>query len=643
MSDLSGEIIDGRYELLHQIASGGMATIYAAMDTRLDRKVAVKIMHAHLANDEAFVDRFIREAKAAAALSHPNIVAVQDQGWNQSGVPAVFLVMELIDGHTLRDYLFEQGSFSPAEVIRYLIPVLSALAAAHKIGIVHRDIKPENILISQSGRIKVADFGLARGELIGNTMTAESSVILGSVSYLSPEQVQRGIADARSDVYSVGIVAFELLTGEKPFAGDSPIQIAYKHVNERVPAPSTLKPGIPASLDALVQRATSTNPDDRPRDADQFLNELREVQALLDPKQRQLSLELDLPPIPVRNNSRRTPRVSSSKSPEPSGRVSTMVSNKDKKVPPEKTSERARTEKHHASARIKRNRWIALGISVLIGVGGWYAFLGPGTRVVVPSVAGLTVDQAKTALSSLGLKSAVTDQVFSEDISKGKIISSKPAGGGRMNAGETVSLFVSKGPERYLVPDMQGLTIEAAAALIDKNSLALGTITEAFSLKIPQGFIINSSPIAGTSVARNTTINLNVSKGIEQLPLASYVGKGGEQALNELTDAGFDVSSTYVYSESVPIGIVISQTPDGGGSAPKGAKIALTVSKGSESVFIPNVYSLTQAKATAILQDLDLHVIVKKIGTRAIKVVIDISPTVSSKVLRGSKVTITVG
>lgn len=620
-----------------------MATIYSAMDTRLDRKVAVKIMHAHLANDEAFVERFIREAKAAAALSHPNIVAVQDQGWNQSGVPAVFLVMEFIDGHTLRDYLFEQGSLPPSEVIRYLIPVLSALAAAHKIGIVHRDIKPENILISQSGRVKVADFGLARGESIGQTMVSESSVILGSVSYLSPEQVQRGIADARSDVYSVGIVAFELLTGEKPFAGESAIQIAYKHVNDKVPLPSTLKAGIPASLDALVQRATSTNPDDRPRDAGQFLDELREVQAQLDPKRTQLSLELDLPPMPLRDKSPRTPRVSLPENPAPSERVSAMASSKDGKAPREKTSERAPTKKRRTSARVRRNRWIALGISVLIGIGGWYALLGPGTRVVVPSLAGLSVDQANTDLSALGLQSKVADQVFSEDVLKGIVISSQPAGGGRVNEGGTVSLTVSKGPERYLVPDMQGLAIDAATALISKNSLAIGTITETFNLKIPPGFIVASSPIAGTSVARNTTINLTLSKGIEQLPLASYAGKGGEQALNELTDAGFNVTSRYAYSESVPIGIVISQTPAGGGEAPRGTKIALVVSKGSQSVFIPNIYSLTQAKATAILQDLDLLVTVKKIGTRDVKIVIDILPMVGSKVMRGSTVTITVG
>ena len=265
MSDLSGELIDGRYQLTRQVANGGMASVYEAIDTRLDRKVAVKIMHPHLAQDEAFVNRFIREAKAAAALSHPNIVAVQDQGWNQNGVPAVFIVMELIEGHTLREYLNERGRFEIKDAINYLTPILSALAAAHDLGIVHRDMKPENIWISKECRVKIADFGLARGELIGSTMTAESSVILGSVSYLSPEQVQRGVADSRSDVYAVGIVAFEMLTGEKPFLGESPIQIAYMHVNQEIPSLRSKRKEIPEALDALILKATDRDPDKRPR------------------------------------------------------------------------------------------------------------------------------------------------------------------------------------------------------------------------------------------------------------------------------------------------------------------------------------------------------------------------------------------
>ena len=642
MSDLSGELIDGRYELLHQIASGGMATIYVALDTRLDRKVAVKIMHPHLASDEKFVNRFIREAKAAAALSHPNIVSVQDQGWNQSGIPAVFLVMELVEGHTLRDYLFEHGSLSPAEAVHYLIPVLSALEAAHKIGIVHRDIKPENILISSSGRVKVADFGLAHGDLIGHTLTVESSVILGSVSYLSPEQVQRGVADSRSDVYSVGIVAFELLTGEKPFSGDSPINIAYMHVNDHVPAPSTLVAGIPESLNALVLRATHTNPDDRPRDAGEFLEHMRAIQVELDPRRSQLSLELDLPPIAFREKSRKTKRVSPPHKSISSGTVLAMKS--ENKNARGKSTQTALEKKRKASSRVRRNRWVA-GLSALFVVAGiWYAFAGHGNKVLVQSVVGQTLAQANSVLGPLGLHAKVAEQVFSEIVKQGKIISSDPSGGGRIAAGGTVSLIVSKGPERFSVPVLRGLTQAEAASLFQKNSLTLGSLAETFNPSVAQGLIISSTPKAGTSVRRDSIINLVISKGPELLVLNSYVGKSGDQALTELTNAGFVVSTTYTYSDSVAIGAVISQTPDaGGGTAAKGTKVALIVSQGSESVFVPNVYSFTQARATVMLQDLDLVVSVKKIGTKAVKIVTNISPKVGTQVKRGSTVIITVG
>jgi len=632
VADLSGELIDGRYELLRQIATGGMATIYEGLDTRLDRKVAVKIMHSHLANDEEFVNRFIREAKAAAALTHPNIVAVQDQGWNQSGVPAVFLVMELIEGHTLRDYLFERGKLSQEETLRYLIPVLSALAAAHKVGIVHRDIKPENILISSSGFVKIADFGLATGDLIGRTLTTESSVILGSVSYLPPEQVQRGVTDSRSDVYSVGIVAYELLTGEKPFEGQTPIEIAYKHVNEKVPTPSMVVKGINPLVDALVARATSLNPDDRPRDAGQFLDEMRDVLAVLDPKRTQMSLELDLPVMPVRDKSRKGSRVSTGKTPPISGTVLTMPAAK----------ESVRAKKKRASARVQRNRWVALLIVIALCAGGWYLLVGPGVRIVVPSVAGMSVAEANQALEPLGLKSVVGEEVFSEDIPKGKIISSKPGGGGKVKAAGTVSFTLSKGPERYLVPDVHGITPDAATALIMKSPLKIGNVTTSFSSDVPDGIVISTTPAVGTSVTRDSTIDILVSKGIELVVMSSYVGKSGEQALNELTDAGFDVTSDFAFSDTIATGAVISQTPDVA-TAGKGTKVVLVVSKGSESVFIPNIYSLTQSKATSALQDLDLKVMVKKIGKAKIKSVTNISPKVGTKVKRGSTVTITVG
>lgn len=642
MSDLTGELIDDRYQLTALLATGGMATIYSAIDTRLDRKVAVKIMHPHLAQDEDFVGRFIREAKAAASLSHPNIVAVQDQGWNQSGVPAVFIVMELVEGHTLRDYIYERGKLSIDDALAFIDPVLSALAAAHEIGIIHRDIKPENILISKAGRVKIADFGLARGNMLGTTMTAESSVILGSVSYLSPEQVQRGVADSRSDVYAAAIVLFEMITGEKPFAGDSPIQIAYMHVNEKIPSLSSKISNIPPALDALVSRATSANPDDRPRDAGQFLSELNQVRTEIDPKRKQMSLELDLPIAPireeVRDKSRAAKRAESAKKLEERAIVTPMTESTAN------TKKDRAEERRRVSKRVRRNRIIALTLAVSVGIAGWWVVLGPGSKVIVPSVVGASVDKATSLVSPLGLKIEVSERVYSEEVPEGLVISSNPSGGEKLEPAGTVKITVSKGPERYVVPLLIGLTPEAAVNAIARFPLATGTITEVFNSEVPKGFVISAEPAPGTQVRRDTAINLVVSKGVETLALASFVGKIGEEALTELTDAGFDVSVTYAFDEKVIPGGVISQTP-AAGDVPKGAKIELVVSKGSAFTTIPTlgIIGQTQAKATQILKDLGLVVKVKTLGATKNKKVINVSPKAGTKVKRGSTVTITVG
>ena len=636
MSDLTGELIDGRYQLIRQMATGGMASIYEALDTRLDRKVAVKIMHSHLAQDEKFVERFIREAKAAAALSHPNIVAVQDQGWNQSGTPAIFLVMEMVEGHTLREYLNEQGKLSITDGIKFLLPVLSALAAAHKIGIVHRDIKPENILISKEGRIKIADFGLAKGPLIGGTLTAESSVILGSVSYLSPEQVQRGVADSRSDIYSIGITAFEIFTGKKPFKGDAPIQIAYMHVNNRVPRISTLVTGVPEKLDDLIYQATSANPDERPRDAGAFHDQLSTISLALNPGEKQLSLELDIPIEPMRPKaSRKSLRT---KVKELTAAIPTVSLDAS---PKENTQEIAQRKK--ASRRVRRNRKIALGLAVAVGILGWYLLIGPGSRVVVPSTVGATQSEVNAALTPLGLKSIIVEKQFSEDIAEGLVIQSVPEAGGRIEQGGEVKLIISKGPERYVLPSISGLTPEAATKVLAKFPLSLQPNSEEFSTTVPKGYVIDSNPPAGEKVKRSAMIIIRISKGIEQVALTSYVAKSSDQALNELQAAGFNVTSTYAFSETQLAGEVISQKPAGGATADKGSKIALVISKGSQFAYIPNLYSIEEGKAVQSLKDLELKVVVKKIGKKSVKKVTNISPKVGSKVKRGSTVTITVG
>ena len=632
MSDLTGELIDGRYQLLRQVANGGMASIYEAIDTRLDRKVAVKIMHPHLAQDEAFVSRFIREAKAAAALSHPNIVAVQDQGWNQSGVPAVFLVMELIEGHTLREYLNERGRFDVKDAINYLTPILSALAAAHDLGIVHRDIKPENILISKDGRIKIADFGLARGELIGSTMTAESSVILGSVSYLSPEQVQRGIADSRSDVYAAGIVAYEMFTGEKPFNGDSPIQIAYMHVNDEIPRLRSIRKELPQALDDLIARATAKDPDERPRTAGEFLEELQKIQIEIDPKKIQLDLGLDLPVEPIREKARKKLKE------EPVKEETAQIKESTREI------RKQEEKKKRASKRVRRNRKIALVLAIAIGVGGWWTLIGPGSRVVVPSTVGGTYEEAMSSFTPLGLSAVVVENRYDEEIPKGKIIQSIPEGGGKVDAGGSVKLIISKGPERYTVPSVSGLTPEAAQTAITKYPLVIGNITEVFNSDIPKGFVISSTPASGSSVKPNSKVDLMVSKGIEQVALASYLGKSGEQALNELTAAGFNVEAGYAFSETVPELAVISQNPNGGGTANKGGKVSILISKGPRYTYIPKTIITMEANAgKAILESLGLKVKVVSIGNAKKKVIKKVSPAVNTKVLRGSLVTITVG
>jgi serine/threonine-protein kinase len=636
VSDLTGELIDNRYLLKHVVAAGGMATIYFALDLRLDRPVAVKIMHPHLANDEDFVGRFIREAKAAAALAHPNIVAIQDQGWNEGGVPAVFIVMEYIEGFTLRDVIAEQGALGVNESLRYFAPVLSAMSAAHKSGILHRDIKPENILISKDGRVKVADFGLAKGAQLGSTLTVESSVILGSVSYLSPEQVERGLSDMRSDVYSLGIVLFEMLTGKKPFDGESPIQIAYMHVNENVAAPSTLNPAIPAELDEIVLKATANNPDKRFKDAGEMHEQALAVLTKLDPKRRQMSLELDIP-IP-KGKSPKGKREKRDKF-DIIKNITTQLDLKRGNAMRE-TSGTAKG-KRKVSTRVKRNRAIALLIVLLIIGTSWYRISGPGNKIAIPSLAGMSQTQAATAVAELGLKIGEVQEVFSEDVPKGKVITSDPAGGGRVEVAGEVLLLVSKGKDRIEVPELVGLTVEEAAAALKSKSLKVGRVSEKFSDTFEAGLLINGNPVSGTPVRKDSSVDLIISKGLEQVELTNFQGKTSDQAQSELTSAGLIVNSKYEYSDSIPIGTVISQTPSDVTSVGKGEKIELVISKGPSKIFIPNVYSLSELAATKILEDLGFVVKPKYIAKK--KLVTNISPKPGTSVSPGSTVTITLG
>ncbi len=654
MSDLSGQLIDGRYQLQHLIAAGGMASIYAAFDTRLDRKVAVKIMHPHLANDEEFVNRFIREAKATASLSHPNIVAIQDQGWNEGGAPAIFLVMEFIEGFTLRKLLHEQGALAADVALRYLAPVVSALVAAHKQGIIHRDLKPENILIAKDGRVKIADFGLARGASLGTTMTVESSVVLGSVSYLAPEQVQRGVSDARSDIYSLGIMLFEMVVGKRPFDGDSPIAIAYKHVNERVPAPSTIKAGLPVLLDEIVLKATDPNPDKRYRDAAAMELDIQKLQQELDPARRQLTLELDVAPLiakPTKSAKKKSQseklarpglRFGSVPVTNPITRTSTASAARESEPMREATNSTAEIRRRKLSRRVKRNRFVAAVILVGALGFGWYHFLGAGSGVSIPSVAGLSQAQANSMLQPLGLSADVAATVPSEEIPAGVIISSSPGGGGHVKKGGTVHLTISQGPAQIAVPLLVGLSPADANKAIAAAGLQIGTTTPAYSETVTAGAVIDGVPAAGTQVRKNTQIDLLVSQGPAPAGAQSYIGLSSDQALNELTAAGYKVLSKYGYSDTIPAGSVITQSPPANTPLPKGSNITIVISSGSAKAAVPNVLKQSTNSATANLENAGFVVKVKSSGTRKSKVVFAISPKAGTKLKRGETVTITV-
>ena len=606
MSDLTGVLIDGRYEIHDLLARGGMATVYTALDTRLDRIVAVKVMHSHLAQDEEFVSRFIREAKAAASLTHPNVIAVHDQGWHQGGPPAVFMVMEYVEGPTLRDILRERGKMSVDEALDILEEILAGIGAAHRAGIVHRDIKPENVILADDGRIKVADFGLARELSSGSTLTADAGLVIGTISYLSPEQVERGVADARSDVYASGIILFELLTGKKPFEGESAIQVAYKHVHDDVPLPSTLSGNVPPAVDALVRRATARDADLRPRDANVFL---REVQATREAAPTNPSANLSVnPPVnppanPPESGPTQIPTRGIPVAPTPPQSVSEIAMSEPVAKKPTSAAPQAPRGKGARKRRTRRNRSIAALLAIALGGWLWYVTVGPGASVAAPSLLGLSIDEATQEASTAGLKIDITSRAYDEQIPEDHVISSSPAGGAQVDSGSTLSIVVSKGPERFVVPTLAGLSLTEATNALSELSLKISTLAEEYDSAIPLGYIISSTPAAGQKVKRATTIKVVVSKGVEQMSISSYVNKSGDQALSELTDAGAKVISKNVYSNTIPAGMVVSQNPDGPTNIEKGAKVTITISQGPALIKVPNLAKMTSALATKTLED----------------------------------------
>ncbi|GAA1475895.1 Stk1 family PASTA domain-containing Ser/Thr kinase [Nocardioides aestuarii] len=588
---IEGRLLEGRYRIGPRIARGGMASVHEATDLRLDRTVAVKIMHPGLGDDDDFAQRFVREARAAARLSHPNVVGVFDQGDDDG---TVFLVMELVPGHTLRDTIRKEAPMTPARALAVLEPVLSALAHAHRSGLVHRDIKPENVLIADDGRVKVADFGLAKAVSADTQHTATGGVLIGTVSYLAPELVVDGRSDARADVYAAGVVLHELLTGQKPHEGESPIQVAYKHVHEDVPPPSRLVPGLPDYVDALVARATARDRDQRPADASVLLHQVHRVsQALATGVASDADLAEELRPRPV-------PVAAEDTEPDPfdTGELATLLTPAQAvsrlPVPDDDHHEHTTTigsDPEPARPQPRRSRrgplllLLALLLAVGLGVGAYW--FGWARWTQTPSVLGLKETAATERLGAAGLEASVGTPAYSETVPKGEVLSTDPAAGDRVLDGGTVTVVLSLGKERYQVPKLRGLTEDEAQDAIAARNLEFGEAVGRWSDDVPEGTVLASDPKRGTSLKPGALVDVFVSQGPKPVDVRDWTGKDAERAAAWFAQRGIEVTyGEEQYSDSVPEGGVISQTP-ASGTLYRGQSVELVVSRGPELVEVP--------------------------------------------------------
>ncbi len=630
---LVGTTVDGRYRVLSMLARGGMATVYEALDLRLDRVVALKIMHPHLAHDQAFVSRFQREARAAARLTHGHVVAVYDQG-DDNGT--VYLAMEYVPGRTLRDVLRQYGPLSPSQALVFLDPVLEALAAAHAAGFVHRDIKPENVLISDDGRVKVADFGLARAvEADGQSVT--QGMIIGTVAYLSPEQVERGEADGRSDVYAAGILLYEMITGQVPHAGESPLSVAYQHVNRDVPPPSLAVPAIPPEVDALVVTATRRDASLRYQTAFDFLADVRRVRGSL-PAPKPFVDSQDTLVVDVGMASQLAAGRPSA--PLPTGGPATPRS-----TPTRPTAATRPTQQPEAYRRSRAPLFIVLLIlAVLATVFGALYLSGSLTpKVDVPDVVAeqQSFEDAQQAMAkaTLTLVRAAEDE-YSEEVPVGAVISTAPAAGSSVPEDSTVTAVVSKGPERYDVPAVKGLPQAEAADALTAASLTLGEVRQAYDDKAEVGSIVSTDPKPGTSVKPGTPVALVVSKGPEPVPVPDVDGRKVGPAKDALARAGLKADVTQKFSEQVADGVVISVKPKAGTIVDSGSRVALVVSKGPPPVTVPNLIDMPRDKAVSTLRGLGLRANVVEGDFSPLNRVISQDPSPGTSIPKGSAVTI---
>jgi len=614
MADLTGRLIAGRYLVKAFIASGGMASVYRARDQVLEREVALKIIHPHLATDRSFVEKFRREAKMAASLSHPNLVNVFDQGTDNQ---IIFLVMEFVPGINLRDALNDHGALPPDRALEILEPLTSGLAAAHSAGILHRDLKPENVFLSDNGTVKLGDFGLAR-EITSHTQTGS---VVGTAAYLSPELVLRGQADARSDIYSLGVMAFELLTGKQPYGGDQAVQIAYQHANSNIPAPSSLNPGVPELLDEIVLWATARNPNDRPKSAQELLPVIS--RAKNDIKRG----------LTTRFEDFGLTRTITEEFITPPGATEVIG-----ELQLENSFERSDGFVKLAKSNRRSGRWVViltlLAIVASIGSGWWFS-TGPGGQAIIPELEGRSVEVAISALEPIGLKVIQQQEHSAQPV--GLVTRTEPIAGTRVAKQSEVTVFVSLGPKQVLVPEPLGLGLEEAKQLLLSAGLNPGKVSSFFT-DTEAGQVFAFSKPSGTLLTEGSVLDLQLSLG----PLPEVAGTNSTRATETLEALGLTVTAVQVFSDAVGAGQVVALEAlvD---PLPESASVTLKVSKGPEFVTMPNVVGETVAAAQNALKSLGLLVTVDtdQLSSRfGVVKVTKQNPAASSRVRVGTQVTV---
>jgi eukaryotic-like serine/threonine-protein kinase len=663
-----GQLLDGRYRVESLIARGGMATVYLGTDTRLDRTVALKIMHAELANDEDFVRRFVVEARSVARLSHPNVVTVFDQGTDGR---TLYLAMEHVPGRTLRDLLNERGQLSPREALDIMDGVLAGLAAAHDAGIAHRDVKPENVLLTDSMAVKVADFGLAR--VLAGVSQTKSGMIIGTAAYLAPEQVAGQTADARTDVYAAGVMLFELLTGTQPHTADTPLAVAYKHVNEVVPPPSSVVPGLPSALDTLVALATSRDPELRPGDAGQFLSAVTGVRQDLPPAGPGVPAPggtppagLAVPPLPWPGAASDGPGHDLVPGMAPTARQSfgspypgpgpASATQQFQPAPYRPGSQhtlivsggadppygRARPQHGQREPRLQRLLFsrrlaylaAAFAAVLIVGVAAWW--LTTGRYTDVPRVTGLTLTAAKGELSAAGFTVTTAAPQLDNRFAKGQVIRSVPAAGQRVAKGGQITLIPSAGPHRIPMPQVTGLTLPAAQAALRHAGLTPGPVMKQTSSTIAAGIVVSTTPAAGGMWPQPQPVRLVVSAGP---PVPDFVGQPQGAAEGWASANGVSLDEVTTAKSDAPAGTITRQSLPPGSAFTRGQVIIITISAGPPQVAVPNVDGMSVEQAAQTLGKLGFSVQVNQVGP--VDTVFHYSPNTQAP--KGSTITLWVG